>query len=178
MDKFHNISRPNLLGGGVKFALTAAVAAIAIAAALLGGVRHSQAYADSPTPTPTRVSQSPDDASQALRRYTLQLLHILSDADANQWERYRQAMPYCADAPAYLDEISADNDVSPLDATLIALIEDLCADLDRRLDDARTVGLLVNEPESMVGYTLLAGHANNYVHLIDHLGRVAHFVAG
>ena len=132
---------------------------------------HSQAYADSPTSSDTRVSHSPGEASQALRRYTLQLLHILSDADANQWERYRQAMPHCGDAPTYLDEIGADSALTPLDSTLIALTRDLCSDLDQRLQEARTVGLLVNEPESMRGYTLLAG-AN--VHLIDHLGRIAH----
>ena len=158
--------------GTLKLGLTAA--ALAIAAALLGGVQHSQAYADSPTPTSAHASHSTDDASQALRRYTLQLLHILSDADANKWQRYRQAMPHCAAAPAYLDEINANNDVSPLDATLIALTEDLCADLDQRLDDAKTVGLLVNEPEAMPGYALIPGGFNNYTHLIDHLGRVVH----
>ena len=154
--------------------LTAILAAIAIATALIGGAWHSQAHADSPTPSDASASRSPDDASQALRRYTLQLLHILSDADSNKWERYRQAIAYCAAAPTYLDEIDAGGDVSPLDATLIALTADMCADLDRRLDDARTVGLLVNEPNSMDGYTLLAGASNNDVHLIDHLGRVAH----
>ena len=158
----------------MKTALITAVVAIAIVAALLGGARHSEVYADSP-PTPTaRASQSPADASQALRRYTLELLHILSNPDANQWERYRQAMPHCAAAPARIAEIGAASDANPLDAALISLNADLCVDLDRRLDEARTVGLLMNEPESMVGYTLLAGVANNYVHLIDHLGRVAH----
>ena len=155
-------------------ALTAAVAAIAIAAALLGGGWHSQAYADDPAPAASRASQSSTDASQSLRRYTLQLLHILSAPDANQWQRYRHAIPHCADAPTYLDEINAGNDVSRLDATLVALTKDLCADLDRRLDDARTVGLLLNEPESMNGYTLIVGRFNNYIHLIDHLGRIVH----
>ena len=175
MSKFHNPSRPNLSGGG-ESALIIAVAAVVFAAALLGGSLHSQAYAGSPTPTPARASQSTDDmhASQALRRYTLQLLHILSDADANQWQRYRQAMPHCAAAPTYLAEIGAVSDASALDATLAALTEDLCADLDQRLDDARTVGLLINEPEAMPGYALIAGRFNNDVHLIDHLGRVAH----
>ena len=153
-----------------------AVAIIAISAALLGGVRHPQAYADSPTGT--RVTQSPDDASQALRHYTLQLLHILSDADSNQWERYRQAMPHCEAAPTHLDAIGSGSDVGPLDATLIALIDELCADLDQRLDEARTVGLLMNEPEAMSGYVLLTGGFNNDVHLIDHLGRVAHLYQG
>ena len=162
-------------GRGVKTTLVAAVAAIAIAAALLGGSLHSQAHADSPTSTgDTRALQPHGDASQTLRRYTLQLLHILSNPDANQWERYRQAMPHCAAAPKRLGEISAAGDVGPLDATLIALTEDLCADLDLRLDDARTVGLLVNEPEAMRGYILLTGGFNNNVHLIDHLGRIAH----
>ena len=154
----------------MKTALIAA-AIIAIAAALLSGL-HSQAYADSPTAT--RASQSPDDASQALRRYTLQLLHILSDADSNQWERYRQAMPHCAAAPARLAEIGANSDSNPFDAALIALTDELCADLDRRLDDARTVGLLVNEPEAMSGYVLLTGVFNNDVHLIDHFGQTVH----
>ena len=149
-----------------------AVAIIAIAAALLGGVRHPQAYADSPTGT--RASQPLDEASQALRRYTLQLLHILSDSDSNQWERYRKAMPHCEAAPTHLDAIGSGSDVGPLDSTLIALTDELCADLDRRLGEARTVGLLVNETEAMRGYTLLAGAFNNAVHLIDHLGRVAH----
>ena len=156
----------------MKTALITAVVAIAIGAALLGGVRHSQVYADSPTET--RVSQSPSDASQALRRYTLQLLHILSDPNANQWERYRQAMPHCAAAPARLAEVDSGGDASPLDATLIALTEDLCADLDRRLDEARTVGLLLNEPEAIGGYVLMTGVRNNDVHLIDHFGRIAH----
>ena len=159
---------------GMKTALTAAVAAIAIAAALLAAAPHSQAYADSPTSSTARASQPPADASQALRRYTQQLLRILSNPDANRWERYRQAMPHCADAPARLAEINAAGDVSALDATLAALTEDLCSDLDQRLDEARTVGLLINEPEAMRGYTLIPGTVNNYVHLIDHLGRVAH----
>ena len=154
--------------------LTAILAAIAIAAALIGGAWHSQAHADSPTPSDASASRSPDDASQALRRYTLQLLHILSDADFNKWELYRQAIAYCAAAPTYLDEIDAGDDVSPLDATLVALTEDLCADMDQRLDDARTVGLLVNEPEAMPGYALIAGGFNNYVHLIDQQGSAAH----
>ena len=161
-------------GGGVKTALTSAVAAIAIAAALIGGGLHSQAHADSPTPSDARASQSPADVSQALRRYTLQLLHILSDADSNKWELYRQAIAYCAAPPTNLAEIDAVSDVSLFDATLVALTWDLCADLDRRLDEARTVGLLVNEPESMVGYVLIPGRTNNDVHLIDHLGRIAH----
>ena len=38
--------------------------------------------------------------------------------------------------------------------------------------DARTVGLLLNEPESICGYVLIPGRFNNYVHLIDHLGRI------
>ena len=156
-----------------KFNAIAAVAAIAVAAALLGCL-HTQAYADSPTPAAARASQSTDDASQALRRYTLQLLHILSDADSNQWERYRQSMPHCAAAPAYLDAIGSGSDVGPLDSTLIALTEDLCADLDRGLNEARTVGLLVNRPEAMSGYVLLTGVSNNDVHLIDHHGRIAH----
>ena len=156
----------------LKTALIAAAVAIAIAAAFLGGCRHSQAYADSPTET--RAAHSPDAASQALRRYTLQLLHILSAPDANKWERYRQAMPHCAAAPTYLDAIGADSDVRSLDRALIALTDDLCGDLDQRLDEARTVGLLVNEPESMRGYTLIPGLLNNHVHLIDHLGRIAH----
>ena len=157
----------------MKTALTTAVAIIVISAALLGGILHSDVYADSPTPT--RASQSPGDASQALRRYALQLLHILSDPDANKWERYRQAIAHCDVAPTSLDEIDAGGDGSPLDATLAALTEDLCSDLDRRLDDARTVGLLVNEPEAMSGYTLLAGGFNQEdVHLIDRLGRIAH----
>ena len=156
-------------------ALTAAVAAIAIAAALLGGSLHSQAHADSPTSTGnTRASQPHVDASQTLRRYTLQLLHILSAPDANRWERYRQAIAHCAAAPTRIGEIGAGRDVSPLYTALIALTEDLCADLDRRLDDARTVGLLVNEPEAMSGYTLIVGRFNNYIHLIDHLGRIVH----
>ena len=177
MSKFHNPGWPNLSGrGGVKTALITAVAAIAIAAALLIGLPHSQAYADSPSET--RASQSPAAASQALRRYTLQLLHILSNPNANQWERYRQAMPHCAAAPARLDAIGAGSDVSALDAALAALTEDLCADLDQRLEDARTVGLLLERPESIDGYTLIPGRENNYIHLIDHLGRVAHFWQG
>ena len=165
----------SLICGGGGAALTAAVAAIAIAAAaLVGAAPHSQAYADSPTSSNARASQPPADASQALRRYTQQLLRILSNPDANRWERYRQAMPHCADAPARLAEINAAGDVSALDATLAALTEDLCSDLDQRLDEARTVGLLINEPEAMRGYTLIPGRSNNYVRLIDHLGRVAH----
>ena len=179
MSNFNAIPRFTLLSQlvrrriSLKTTLTA-VAAIAIAAALLIGVPHSQAYANSPTPTPARALHSPADASQALRRYTLQLLHILSDADTNQWQRYRRAIEFCADAPARLAEIDAGDDVAPLDATLAGLTADLCADLERRLDEARTVGLLMNEPESMDGYTLLAGASNSDVHLIDHLGSVAH----
>ena len=176
MSKFNSIALIALIcrGGGVKTALIVAVAIIAIAAALIGGGLHSQAHADSPTPSDARASRSPDDASQALRRYTLQLLHILSDADANQWQRYRQAMPHCSAAPTFLDEIGSSNDISPFDATLVALAEDLCADLDKYLDASRTVGLLVNEPEAMPGYALIPGGLNNYIHLIDSMGRVVH----
>ena len=39
-------------------------------------------------------------------------------------------------------------------------------------NEARTVGLLLNEPESICGYVLIPGRFNNYVHLIDHLGRI------
>ena len=157
---------------GVKAAFT--VAAIAISAALLGGAWHSDVYADDPSPTDARASQSTDDASQTLRRHTLHLLHILSNPDANQWRRYQQAIAHCDAAPTYLAEIGSGNDVSPLDSTLVALTEDLCVDLDRRLDEARTVGLLVNEPEATHGYTLIVGRFNNYIHLIDHLGRIVH----
>ena len=158
----------------LKVSLTVAAVIIAIAAALLSGAWQSQVYADSPTPTAALASQASADASQALRRYTLQLLHILSDSDSNQWTRYRQAIAHCAASPTSLEEIGAGSDVDPLDAALIALTDDLCGDLDQRLDEARTVGLLVNDPESMRGYTLLAGAFNNAVHLIDHIGRVAH----
>ena len=168
--------RSQFVGDGgasvLKTALTAVIAAIA--AALLGSGWHSQAYADSPTPTSARASQSPDAASQALRRYALQLLHILSNPDANRWERYRQSMPLCAAAPAYLAEIGATSDADLLDSVLIALTEDLCADLDRRLYEARTVGLLVNEPQAMRGYVLIPGSNNNHAHLIDHSGRIVH----
>ena len=176
MNKFSAIDPVALIdrgkGGMMKPALTAA--AITIAAALIIAVWHPQVYADSPTTTSTRASQSPADDSQALRRYTLQLLHILSDADANQWQRYRQARPHCDAAPTRLAEITSDGDASPLDSTLATLTEDLCADLDQRLDEARTVGLLVNEPESMNGYVLIPGRFDNYIHLIDHLGRIVH----
>ena len=159
----------------MKTALISTLAIIAIAAALIGGARHSDVYADSPTSSgDARALQSPDTASQALRYYTLQLLHILSNPDANQWERYRQAMPHCASAPAYLAEIAPDAHADPLDAILAALTKDLCADLDQRLDAARTVGLLLNEPESMNGYVLITGRFNNGVHLIDHLGGIVH----
>ena len=156
----------------LKPALTAA--AIAIVAALLCSGWHSQAHADSPTSAATRASQSTDASSQSLRRYTLQLLRILSAPDANQWERYRQAIAHCAAAPTHLDEVDAGSDVSPLDSTLIALTYELCSDLDQRLDDARTVGLLVNEPESMNGYVLIPGRFSNRIDLIDHLGRIVH----
>ena len=170
----YNVTAPVALiyrGSRVKPALTAA-AAITIVAALVGSGLHSAVYADSPTGT--RASQSPDAASQALRRYTLQLLHILSDPDANQWERYRQAMPHCDAAPARFDAIGAGSDVSALDAALAALTEGLCGDLDRRLDEARTVGLLVNEPEAIGGYVLVPGRFSHYAHLVDHLGRIVH----
>ena len=186
MSRFNAISRFTrsfgFVGGkGVKLALAAAVAAVV--AALLSDVRHSQVYADSPTET--RASQSAGDASQALRRYTLQLLNILSDESAaNKWARYWQAKARCDVPSIQLDNISAGNGVGRLDRALMALNETLCGGLERRLvvnpgdyplpDDNRAVGLLVNEPNSMGGYTLIAGVFNNYVHLIDHLGRVAH----
>ena len=158
-------------------------AALAIAVALLGGIRHSQAYADSPPGA--RAAQSPADASQALRHYTLQLLHILSSEDvANKWARYWQARARCDVPSIQLDNISADNNVGRLDRALMALNEALCGGLERRLavnpgdyplpDENRAAGLLVNEPGAMGGYTLIAGVFNSYVHLIDHLGRVAH----
>ena len=176
MSKFNAITPVALTywGREVKIALIAAAVIIPTVAALLGGIPYSQAYADSPTPSSARASQSPGDASQTLRRYALQLLRILSNPDANQWERYRQAMPHCAGAPARLAEIDAASDGGSLDAALAALTEDLCSDLERRLDEARTLGLLVNEPDATRGYVLIPGGFNNYIHLIDHLGRVAH----
>ena len=176
-------TRPlQFVGERVKTALTAAVVIIAIVAALLGGIRHSQAYADSPTGT--RASQSSADASQTLRRYTLRLLQILSNADANKWARYWQARAHCDVAPVSPNELSAELNISRLARAFVVVNEMLCDGLERRLDvnpvdyppfaENRTVGLLVNEPESMGGYILLAGSTNNYVHLIDHLGRVAH----
>ena len=117
----------------MKTALTATFVIIAIAAALLGCARHSQDYADSPTPTSARASQS---------------------------------------SAAAQDESGAGSDVYPIDAPLTALTASLCVDPDQRMDETRTVGLLVNEPESMDGYVLIPGRFNNYVHLIDHLGRI------
>ena len=169
----------------MKTALTASVAAIVIAAALLGSGWHSQAYADDPATAASRASHSPDGASQALRRYTLQLLHIISrEAGANKWARYWQARAHCDIPPAPSDALNPGNDASPLDAALATLNEALCGGLDRRLsvnlgdyptlNENRTVGLLVNEPESMHGYALIVGRFNNYIHLIDHLGRIVH----
>lgn len=163
-----------------------AVAAIAIAAALLGDVLPVQVYADGPGSAATSgASQSPADASQALRHYTLQLLHILSSEDvSNKWARYWQARAHCDVPRARLDELSRDSNINPLDHSLIALNEALCGNLERRLvvnpgdypsiNENRTAGLLVNEPEAIGGYTLITGVFNRYVHLIDHLGRLVH----
>ena len=169
----------------LKASLIASVAAIAIVAALSSGSLHSNVYADSPTSTDTRASQSPDDDAQTLRRYTLRMLRILSNADANKWARYWQAMAHCDIPPAPSDELKTGSAVSRLDAALAALNEALCGGgLERRLDinlgdyptlnENRTVGLLVNEPEAMHGYTLIVGRFNNYIHLIDHLGKTVH----
>ena len=169
---------------GMKTALTAAAVIIAIAAALLGDGRHSSAYADDPSPTAAHISQSSDESSQSLRRYTLRMLRILSDGAANKWARYWQAKAHCDVAPTQPDYLSAGGNVSRFDFTLASLNERLCDGLDQRLDVNpvdypplavnRTVGLFLNEPESMSGYILLTGRFNNYVHLIDHIGRIAH----
>ena len=164
--------------------LKIALAVAAIAVALLGGVRHSEVYADDPSPTTTRASQSPADASQTLRRHTLRMLRILSEGAANKWARYWQARAHCDVAPASPDELSSDINVSSLDRALVLMNRALCANLERRLsvnpgdyppsDETRTVGLLVNGPEAMRGYILMTGRFDNYVHLVDHLGRVVH----
>lgn len=176
-------TRPfQFVGERVKTALISAVAIIAIAAALLAASGNPTVYADSPPGT--RASQSPDDVSQTLRRYTLQLLRILSEDAANRWTRYWQARAHCAVAPTQPDDLSVGSNVSRIDVALASLNAGLCAGLERRLDvnlavypllaDNRTVGLLMNEPEAMPGYTLIPGFFNNDVHLIDHLGKIAH----
>ena len=179
MSKFSALAPVALFvaGGG---AVKTAVAVITIAAALVGGSLHSGAYADGPTGT--RASQAPADASQALRRYTLRMLQLLSDDDVNEWTRYWQARSHCDVPPARLDEPIDDSNASRLDAALTSLNDALCGDLERRLavnpgdylpsDEIRTVGLLVNEPEAMHGYLLIPGRFSNRIDLIDHLGRI------
>ncbi len=66
----------------------------------------------------------------------------------------------------------------------MALTAVLCAQLDARLGvnpaeysprgEERTVGLLLNEPDAAVGYTLFTGSYSDVVFLLDPLGRVAH----
>ena len=167
----------------LKAALIALVATLtAIAVSPIVGGEHSQAHADDPTTA--HASQSSREAPQTLQRYTLQLLQFLSD-DANKWTRYWQTKARCAVAPANLqNNPGAAGNISRLDRALMTLNDALCGSLTRRLvvnpgdypppDESRIVGLLVNEPNSMGGYTLIAGRFNNYVHLIDHLGRIAH----
>ena len=167
-------------------AITAAATAIAVSVIASDG-GHSKVYAADPTPTrASQSSQSSQEASQALRRYTLQLLNILSDERAaNKWARYWQAKARCDVPPSRLQDASqAGSNATPFDRSLMALNAALCGGLERRLvvnpgdypnpHANRTVGLLVNEPNSMGGYTLIAGRFDNYVHLIDHLGRIAH----
>ena len=112
-----------------------------------------------------------------MRAYAQRILRALSDRHANNWVRYWQARADCQAAPDA-------HDAAPLDRVLLTLTAAICAQLDARLGvnpaaysprgEERTVGLLVNEPDAAVGYTLFTGSYNSVVFLLDTLGRVAH----
>ena len=158
-------------------AICAALAAIALA--ILGAIAgHSPAHADGGASARSKASASaPNDNGATMQDYTQRILRVLADRNANNWVRYWQARADCQTVPAA-------HDAAPLDRVLVALTAAICAQLDARLGvnpaaysprgEKRTVGLLVNEPDAAVGYTLFTGQDNSVVFLLDTLGRVAH----
>ena len=160
--------------------IAAVCAALALLAVIIGGGMPSAAHADGGVSARNKSSASaPDDSGATPQAYAQRILHALTDHDTNNWVRYWQARAACDSAAARHAPAAAH-----LDRFLIALTTTLCAQLDARLGvnpaahmprgEERTVGLLLNEPDAAVGYTLLTSEKNRDVFLIDPLGRVAH----
>ena len=154
----------------------AAIAAIAIAIAAL----RASAYADGGASARSQAAISaPDGSGAAIHAYAQRILRALFDDDANNWVRYWQARAACDAAAARADHAAA-----PRSRALLALTAPICAQLDALLGinpadysprgEDRTVGLLLNESDAAVGYTLFTGLDNSVVFLLDQLGRVAH----
>ena len=155
-----------------------AAAAIAAVAILAAAAWHPPlAHADGGASARSQPSASaPDQTPAAIRAYTLRILRALASDDANNWVRYWQTRATCDTAPAAPAE--------PVDRALLALTAAICSKLDALLNvnpaaysprgEERTVGLLLNEPDTAPGYILFTGHWNNDAFLLDPLGRVAY----
>ena len=125
------------------------------------------------------ATSAPDQTPATPQAHAQRILRVLADDSANKWVRYWQARAVCDAAVAH-----DATDGAPVDRVLIALTDALCAQLDARLGvnpaeysprgEERTIGLLINEPDAAVGYTLFTGSYSDVVFLLDPLGRVAH----
>ena len=158
----------------------AALCAAAIALALLiGGAWHTPAHADGGASARSQVvASAPDQTPTTPQDYAQRILRALADRDSNNWVRYWQARASCDSAAALADRAAS------IDRVLLAITAAICAQLEARLGvnpaaysprgEDRTVGLLLNEPDAAVGYTLFTGQDNSVVFLLDTLGRVAH----
>ena len=160
--------------------LAAISAALATLAVLIAAAWHSPAHADGGASARNQAAISaPDGSGATMRAYAQRILRALFDDDANNWVRYWQARAACDAAAARADHAAA-----PRSRALLALTAPICAQLDALLGvnpadysprgENRTVGLLLNEPDAAVGYTLFTGTNNSVVFLLDQLGRVAH----
>ena len=157
-------------------AICAALAAIAV---LITAAWHPQiVHADGGASARNQAAAAaPDDGGATMQGYAQRILRTLADRHTNYWVRYWQARAACQAVPD-------GHDAAPLDRALLALTAGICAQLDDRLGvnpadysprgEERTVGLLVNESDAAVGYTLFTGQNNSVVFLLDQLGRVAH----
>ena len=152
------------------------MAAIAI---LITAAWRAPAHADGGASARSQAAApAPDQPIATTQAYAQQILRALSDDDTNNWVRYWQALVAC-DAFA-----SRADSAAPHSRVLLALTASICAQLDALFGvnpaaysprgEERSVGLLLNEPGAVAGYTLFTGDWSNDVFLIDPLGRVAH----
>ena len=159
----------------------AAVCAVAIMAAIagvVGGGWAGAAYADGGADA--RKQAAYESGARMLQDYTLGIARALADDDGDKWVRYWRARADC-EAAAYAPDGEG---AALIDRFLMRLADRLCARLEVRLGvnpgdypprgEERTVGLLLNEPESAMGYTLFTSGSNSDIFLLDPLGRVAH----
>ena len=152
---------------------------MAVIAVLIAAAWHPPlAHADGGASARSKPSASaPYDSGATIEDYAQRILRTLADRYTNNWARYWQTRADC-------DAAARDGNNAPLDRVLLGLTGMLCAQLDARLGvnpadysprgENRTVGLLLNEPDAAVGYTLFTGADNSVVFLLDTLGRVVH----